>query len=222
MYLWLYCNYAISNYHHQGCEFESSSWWSVLDTTLCDKVCQWLATGRWLTLVSSTNKIEILLQVVLNSKTTPQVVMATYLYNNAKTKTNSGHRKMQVYPNLYVWICINIYIFCKMQPPLNTFLCWVHYLDPRGKIKLPFCTYGPTHSQVHSHVWEPNQFFSLSTNTKKYLLVRKAVKRLHIRFSYFITIWSYFLFLFLLWITFMYIVVHAQLTQDVSHSNLRV
>ena len=33
----------------------------VLDTTLCDKVCQWLAAGRWLflgTLVSSTNKTD--------------------------------------------------------------------------------------------------------------------------------------------------------------------
>jgi hypothetical protein len=31
----------------------------VLDATLCDKVCQWLATGRWFspgTPVSSTNK----------------------------------------------------------------------------------------------------------------------------------------------------------------------
>jgi len=28
----------------------------VLDTTLCDKVCQWLATGRGFTPVSSTNK----------------------------------------------------------------------------------------------------------------------------------------------------------------------
>ena len=43
----------------------------VLDTTLCDKVCQWLATGPWFSpdsLVSSTNKtdchdiIEILLK----------------------------------------------------------------------------------------------------------------------------------------------------------------
>ena len=37
-------------------------------TTLCDKVCQWLATGRWLSPgspVSSTNKI--LLKVVLNT-----------------------------------------------------------------------------------------------------------------------------------------------------------
>ena len=34
---------------------------SVLDTTLCDKVCQWLVTGRWYspgTPVSSTNKTE--------------------------------------------------------------------------------------------------------------------------------------------------------------------
>jgi len=35
--------YVISAYHHQSCEFGSSLWWGVLDTTLCDKVCQWLA-----------------------------------------------------------------------------------------------------------------------------------------------------------------------------------
>jgi hypothetical protein len=48
----------------------------LLDTTLCDKVCQWLAAGRWFsqsTLVSSTNKTdnhdisEILLKVMLNT-----------------------------------------------------------------------------------------------------------------------------------------------------------
>ena len=42
------------------CEFESPRW-GVLDTTLCDKACQWLATGRWFspgTPVSSTNKTE--------------------------------------------------------------------------------------------------------------------------------------------------------------------
>jgi len=36
--------YAISAYHHYSCEFESCSWRGVLDTTLCNKVCQWLAT----------------------------------------------------------------------------------------------------------------------------------------------------------------------------------
>ena len=42
----------------------------VLDTTLCDQVCYWLATGRWFspgTTVSSTNKTEILLKVALNT-----------------------------------------------------------------------------------------------------------------------------------------------------------
>ena len=44
--------YAIS-------EFESRSWRGVLDTTLCNKDCQWLAAGRWIspdTPVSTTNK----------------------------------------------------------------------------------------------------------------------------------------------------------------------
>ena len=31
--------YAISVYHHLRCEFESRSFRGVLDTTLCDKVC---------------------------------------------------------------------------------------------------------------------------------------------------------------------------------------
>jgi len=51
-------------------------WWGVLDTTLCDKVCQWLSAGLWFspgTPVSSTNKTdchditEILLKVALNT-----------------------------------------------------------------------------------------------------------------------------------------------------------
>ena len=56
----------------------SRSWQGVLDTTLCDKVCQWLAAGLWFSpysLVSSTNKTdchditEILLKVALNTIT---------------------------------------------------------------------------------------------------------------------------------------------------------
>jgi hypothetical protein len=50
----------------------------VLNTTLCDKVCQWLAAGRWFSpgiLISSTNEIdrhdvtERLLRVALNTIT---------------------------------------------------------------------------------------------------------------------------------------------------------
>jgi hypothetical protein len=67
---------AISDYHHKRYEFESGSWRGLFDTTLCDKVCQWLKASRWFspgTLVSSTNKTdchditEILLKVALTT-----------------------------------------------------------------------------------------------------------------------------------------------------------
>ena len=57
-------------------KFEPRSWRGVFDTTLCDKVCQWLATGWWFspgTPVFSINKTErhdiseILLEVELNT-----------------------------------------------------------------------------------------------------------------------------------------------------------
>jgi hypothetical protein len=58
--------------------FKSHSWQGVLDTILCDEVCQWLAAGLWFSICtpfSSTNKTdrhditEILLKVPLNSGT---------------------------------------------------------------------------------------------------------------------------------------------------------
>jgi len=59
-------------------------------TTLCDKVCQWLATGRWFSpcpLVCSTNKTdrhditEILLKVALNTiKQTKRTNKIKYKY----------------------------------------------------------------------------------------------------------------------------------------------
>ena len=67
---------AIIAYHHLSCEFEPRSWRGVLDTTLCDKVYQWLATSQWFsqgTPIFSTNKndcqdiTEILLKVALNT-----------------------------------------------------------------------------------------------------------------------------------------------------------
>jgi hypothetical protein len=39
--------YAISTYHHWFCELKSCSWGGVLNTTICDEVCQWLATDLW-------------------------------------------------------------------------------------------------------------------------------------------------------------------------------
>ena len=55
---WIYnylCNQCLSPLK---VEFESHSWRGLLDTTFCDTVCQWLATGQWfspVTLFSSTN-----------------------------------------------------------------------------------------------------------------------------------------------------------------------
>jgi hypothetical protein len=66
--------YVIRVYHPLSCEFVSSSRRNVFGTILCDKVCQWLATGQWFSLgtpVSSIHKtdrhdiIEILLKVAL-------------------------------------------------------------------------------------------------------------------------------------------------------------
>ena len=63
-------------YHHKNCEFESSSWRGVFDTTSRDKVCQWHVTSRWFspgTQVSSTYKTdrhditEIVLKLTLNT-----------------------------------------------------------------------------------------------------------------------------------------------------------
>ena len=68
--------YAIGAYHHLCCEFRVPLMPGVLDTTLCDKVCEWLATGCWFspgTPVCATNKTdrhniaEILLKVSLNT-----------------------------------------------------------------------------------------------------------------------------------------------------------
>ena len=58
---------VIYNYLYNQClsplKFESHSWWAVLDSTLCGKVCQykWVSTGLLfssVTLVSFTNKID--------------------------------------------------------------------------------------------------------------------------------------------------------------------
>ena len=80
---WSYCSW-IYNYQCNQCLSPLTLWVrlplrrNVLDTTLCDQVCQWLAACRWLspgTPVSSTNKIdrhditEILLKVALNTIT---------------------------------------------------------------------------------------------------------------------------------------------------------
>ena len=95
-WLWSYGSW-IYNYLCSQClsplkfEFEHCSWWGVLDTTLCDKVCQWFVTGRSFypgTTVSSTNKTdchnvaEILLKVALNTIKIKKRMHTIYMYKN--------------------------------------------------------------------------------------------------------------------------------------------
>ena len=74
---WSYSSWSY-NYRCNQClstlKFWVRTWRGVHDTTLCDKVCKWLATGRWFspaTPVSSTNTTdhhdisEIFLKVAL-------------------------------------------------------------------------------------------------------------------------------------------------------------
>ena len=62
---------AIVAYHHLSCEFEPHSWWGVLDKTLGNQVCQWLATGLCISLgtpiVATKVVTEIFLKVVLST-----------------------------------------------------------------------------------------------------------------------------------------------------------
>jgi hypothetical protein len=81
--------HAISDYHQQSYEFEPCSWRGVLETTLGDKVCQWLPTSRRFSPgapVSSANNTdrhdiaEILLKVALNTITLTLYIGKSYLY----------------------------------------------------------------------------------------------------------------------------------------------
>ena len=65
----------------------------VLETTLCDKVCQWHEAGWWFSTIFSTNKtgcydiIEILLKVALN--TNPPLDYEHNSYPNMSVKRSS-------------------------------------------------------------------------------------------------------------------------------------
>ena len=78
-----------------SCEFECRSWRGVLYTTVCDKVCQCLATDRWFSLISSTNKTDhyditqILLKVVLNTINQTYLIDKILLIDCCLTSSNT-------------------------------------------------------------------------------------------------------------------------------------
>ena len=123
--------YAISAYHHYFCEFESHSCQGVPDTTLCDKVCQWLVTGRWFspgTLVSSTNntdchnRTEILLKVALS---TPYTL--TWIDFGCSSPTNFQTSRCQKQCLLYCGRFIFQPISQKAHPPQILGISLQHY-----------------------------------------------------------------------------------------------
>ena len=83
-------------------------------TTLCDKVCQWLATGQWFspgTPVSSTNKTdhhditEILLKVALN------IIKQTNIQYQIMTTYILPTNMMYNIKKMIIWYCIHIMVF---------------------------------------------------------------------------------------------------------------
>ena len=116
---------SISVYHHLHCEFKSFSWRGVLDTTLCGKVCQWLAAGRWFSLaipVFSTYKTdchdiaEILLKVVLNTITLT-LPLSKYLF----LCWNNDWNKILWYSNV---LDIRYKILSSSQYIPSIYFCW--------------------------------------------------------------------------------------------------
>ena len=105
---WSYGSW-INNYMCNQCLSPLTLWVRITlvkrCTILCDKVCQWLAAGRWFSLVSSTNKTdchdlaEISLKVALNSITL----------------------------TLFLWSCSDLVLHCSFLRicPLYCLLCWL-------------------------------------------------------------------------------------------------
>jgi hypothetical protein len=111
---WIYiylCNQCITPLN---CEFESRSWRGACDTTLWDKVCQWLATSRWFSpgnlvswMILSNHRSSNKCNIVQNSISTfllhrrwynileegGTVAQETRLYDSVKHETRSMRSK---------------------------------------------------------------------------------------------------------------------------------
>jgi hypothetical protein len=112
--------------HQLRFELKPRSWRGVLDTTLCDKVCQWLATGRWFSLISSTNKndchdiAEILMKMALNTISQTPSLSHDKRYSMILSCHDEGN-DLQINTVIlfviyslkfvYYWYCV-VFLFC--------------------------------------------------------------------------------------------------------------
>ena len=119
---------VISAYHHQSCEFESRSWQCVLDTALCDIVCQLLVTDRCFskgTAFSTSNKTdclnitEILLNVTLSTITLTLIsrqmnLQAIYILPGSYRNWTINWMVNQTFRNCLIascnWIFFNLFL----------------------------------------------------------------------------------------------------------------
>ena len=111
--------------------FDPRSWRGVLDTTLCDKVCQWLAIGPWFspgTPVSSTNITdrydiaEILLKVALNTitKSKPMTIVVSISSSTTCRQFSCRSfvvdliiaRSYNVFPLTPYYVCVFCIVVC--------------------------------------------------------------------------------------------------------------
>ena len=97
----------------------SRSWPGVLHTTLCEKVCQWLATGRWFspgTPVFSTNKI--------NAKIYSwNIVESGVKYHKFPLKLLHCYLLGCFIPHILRSVCMNINIYSFLETVLRCNLC---------------------------------------------------------------------------------------------------
>ena len=126
----------------------------LLYTTLCDKVCQWLAVGQWFspgTLVSSINKtdchdiIEILLKPALNTITLTQYWYKTiykFCFWEPWILSGKRYKRKMVYCNIFKifpWFEQFQYIFIlyisktrrgnSLSTPLLLSCCWFNIIN---------------------------------------------------------------------------------------------
>ena len=111
-----------------SCEFWSSSCSGVNDTTLSDKVCQWLAAGWWIssgTNVSSINKtdrqdaIQILLKVVLNTTTVTPLLWTLNIQIWPSSKVNIHNYQINYIKKPDDW-----YIWYNIHEPQSLIYYW--------------------------------------------------------------------------------------------------
>jgi hypothetical protein len=105
--------------------FESCSWRYLLDTTLCGKFCEWLATGQWFYSGSS-----VFLQVIfclLNFLNCTDIIYVSMHYGLFFTCESMHVRTIH-----YIWIhsiyvneCICSYLGNTFIPYLLTFKRWI-------------------------------------------------------------------------------------------------